>query len=82
VRAFDEAFLAQALPGWSGAAGTVATRFVIGPDGLVQGVRILSNDTGIHELGCCMASVLSALRFHEPAGGFVIVQWPFVFRIR
>lgn len=59
-------------------AGTVATRFVIGPRGTVTSVEA----SGVApEVSACVAEVLRAIEFPKPrGGGQVEVTYPFDFR--
>jgi hypothetical protein len=75
--------LERVLFGWPGARGKVVMRFVISGSGSVAASSIVANETGVRALGCCIVAQSAQWRFSVPeGGGFVVVEYPFVFKSR
>ncbi|MEM1414634.1 MAG: AgmX/PglI C-terminal domain-containing protein [Myxococcota bacterium] len=59
--------------------GMVTVQFVIGREGRVEDSRVLQDASGDRRLGACVAGEVASIRFPEPEGGPVKVEFPFHF---
>ncbi|MEM1413843.1 MAG: AgmX/PglI C-terminal domain-containing protein [Myxococcota bacterium] len=63
-------------------SGRVLLRFLIAPDGAVTD-RVVTENTLSAVVGACILDVFGGFRFPEPTdGGYVIVNYPFVFQVQ
>ena len=63
------------------AAGTARLRWVIGEEGEVRAVELLSSTHGLPALDTCIVESVRTWRFARPRGGAVlVVTYPFLFR--
>ncbi len=60
-------------------AGTIRIRTRIGPTGAVASAEVESSTTGHPALDACVARAVGDLEFPAPAGGEVVVVYPFTF---
>ena len=61
-------------------SGRIATKFVIGRDGVVRDVALAESDMNDHDVESCVTKAFGGLQFPVPEGGIVTVVYPFAFR--